>query len=357
MTMKIPAPVSGGLLLSYKCTAACRHCIYACSAEWKADWISEEDLEIILCQLAGKIQPSPYGPDDISLNHGLHLTGGEPFLNFDLLCKALEISSGFEIPSVFVETNCFWCTNDGSTREKLSMLQEKGLKGIMISVNPFYLEYVPFERTERAIRISIELFGNNTFVYQAEYYRRFKALGIKDKISFEKYLQLENSVDFARNTEFFIMGRAPYSLTNELDNLYPKHSASSLAYMPCSPPFLRNWHNHFDNYGNYIPGYCGGITLGDCRELNDLLKNGIDLKEYPVLKYLIRDDLNGLLQFAIDHGYSQNEEGYYSKCHLCVDIRKYLNASNDFKELKPDAFYSNLVSTGINATRQFRDHA
>lgn len=343
MNIKIPVPTSGGLLLSYKCTAACRHCMYACSAKWKADWISEEDLEKILNQLTGKIQPSPYGHENIDLSHGLHLTGGEPFLNFDLLCKALEISSGFDIPSVFVETNCFWCTNDGTTREKLSILREKGLKGIMISVNPFYLEYVPFERTERAIRISTEIFGYNAIVYQVEYYRRFKALGIIDKVSFNKYLQLENRVDFARNTEFFIMGRAPYSLTNELANLYPKYPASSLVHMPCSPPFLRNWHNHFDNYGNFIPGFCGGITLGDCRELNDLLKNGIDLKEYPVLKYLIHDDLEGLLQFTVDRGYIVNEDGYYSKCHLCVDLRKYLNTKDGFKELKPDAFYSNLA--------------
>ena len=34
---KIPPPTSGGLLLSYKCQARCRHCIYACSPEWKAD--------------------------------------------------------------------------------------------------------------------------------------------------------------------------------------------------------------------------------------------------------------------------------------------------------------------------------
>ncbi len=342
MNIKIPVPFSGGLLLSYKCTATCRHCMYACSPAWKADWISEDDLEKILSRLAGKIQPSPYGNQDISLNHGLHFTGGEPFMNFDLLCKAVEISAGFGIPSVFVETNCFWCTDDQTTRKKLLNLREKGLRGIMISVNPFYLEYVPFERTERAVRISSDLFGYNAIVYQIEYYRRFKTLGIKDRVPFEKYLQLENSDDFARNTEFFIMGRAPYSLKNELGHLYPKYPADNLFHLPCNPPFLRNWHNHFDNYCNYIPGYCGGITLGDCRDLDDLLKKGIDPDEYPVLKHLINDDLEGLLKFAVDYGYHENEEGYYSKCHLCTDIRKYLIDKDDFKELKPHAFYLNL---------------
>ncbi len=343
MTVKIPLPASGGLLLSYKCNAACRHCMYACSARWNADWISKEDLVKILSQLAGKILPSPYGPENIDLGHGLHFTGGEPFLNFELLCTALDIATGFNIPSVFVETNCFWCSNDETTVERLLTLRKKGLKGIMISVNPFYLEYVPFERTERAIRIGTEIFGYNAIVYQVQYYRRFKALGIHEKVPFDKYLQLENRIDFARNTEFFIMGRAPYRLTDELANLYPRYTAASLVNMPCSPPFLRDWHNHFDNYGNFIPGFCGGITLGDCRELNGLLNGGIELEEYPVLAYLIRDDMGGLLQFTLDRGYRVNDDGYYSKCHLCVDLRKHLNAVDDFKELKPEMFYANLI--------------
>jgi MoaA/NifB/PqqE/SkfB family radical SAM enzyme len=55
MTIRIPTPVSGGLLLSYKCNATCRHCMYACSPKWKADWISEEDLIKILSQLEENI--------------------------------------------------------------------------------------------------------------------------------------------------------------------------------------------------------------------------------------------------------------------------------------------------------------
>ena len=343
MKIRIPAPASGGLLLSYKCTAACRHCMYACSARWDADWIPEKDLARILIQLAGKIFPSPYGKDNIDLSHGLHFTGGEPFLNFELLCKAVEISSSFNIPSLFVETNCYWCTNDDITREKLSILREKGMQGIMISVNPFYLEYVPFERTERAVRIGTEIFGHNAIVYQMEYYRRFKALGIKDRVSFERYLEMEGRTDFTRHTEFFIMGRAPYSLTDELSNLYPRYPAGELVYTPCSPPFLRNWHNHFDNYGNFIPGFCGGISLGDCRELDNLLRDGIELRDYPVLRFLVRDDMKGLLQYTVEHGYVVHDEGYYSKCHLCVDLRRHLNSMGGFRELKPDAFYLNLA--------------
>ncbi len=85
----------------------------------------------------------------MSLNHGLHFSGGEPFLNFKLLLKAVEIAETLKIPSTFVETNCFWCKTDALIRERLQILKDNGLKGILISVNPFYTEYVPFERTDR----------------------------------------------------------------------------------------------------------------------------------------------------------------------------------------------------------------
>ena len=173
-SIKVPQPISGGLLLSYRCSAECRHCMYACSPKWKGDWISREDLEEILSQLGGRIRPNPWGDGTVSLNYGLHFTGGEPFLNFELLVEATEIADELKIPSTFVETNCFWCNSDEATGEKLKLLREKGLKGILISVNPFYAEYVPFERTERCIRISEEVLGGNVMVYQVEYYNRFK---------------------------------------------------------------------------------------------------------------------------------------------------------------------------------------
>ena len=119
MNIPIPKPFSAGLILSYRCSAACRHCMYACSPKWNADWITEEDLNIILSQLSSHIEPAPYGPESIGLSHGLHFTGGEPGLNFELLCKAVEIADKFRIPSTFIETNAVWCTDEATTQEKL----------------------------------------------------------------------------------------------------------------------------------------------------------------------------------------------------------------------------------------------
>ncbi len=340
--IKLPRPTSGGLILSYKCSAECLHCIYGCSPKWSDDWMSETDLQIILNLLAGKIEASPYGPEIIGLSHGLHITGGEPFLNYELLCRAIEIAHELKIPSLYVETNCFWALNDKTTRDKLLELKSKGMHGIMVSVNPFYLEYVPFERTERAIRISVEIFGQNVAIYQYEYYRRFKMLEIRYRLTLENYLKLEPESELLRNVEFFPMGRAAYELEKKLSGRFPRRPGHYFYNQPCNPPFLREWHNHFDNYMNYIPGYCGGISLGDCRKLDQLIREGIDLSAFPVLNFLIYEDFEGLNNFARTMGFEELPEGYLSKCHFCIELRSFLVKHGHFSELQPVEFYKHI---------------
>jgi hypothetical protein len=91
-----------------------------------------------------------------------------------------------------------------------------------------------------------------------------------------------------------------------------------------------------------MPGYCGGISLGSWFELDRLLKEGIDLENRPVLKYLVKKDMQELFNFASDLGYQELSEGYVSKCHLCLDVRKYLVSIGDYAELQPMEFYEQL---------------
>jgi MoaA/NifB/PqqE/SkfB family radical SAM enzyme len=310
--------------------------MYACSPNWKADWISMKDADKILNQLVDKIQGSPFGPDKIDINRGLHFTGGEPFLNFDLLLKITDLASKLKIPSIFVETNCFWCKDDETTRNKLIQLKNAGLNGILISVNPFILEQVPFEKTERAFRISSEIFGENAIIYQDLFYNIFKLLKLKDTLTFEEFLQ--KSPDSLQYVELIPMGRAVY----KIGHLFRKQKAKHFFNLSCKGELSRDWHFHIDNYGNYMTGYCGGISLGDAKDLNQIL-DGINLDEFPILEALITD-LKQLYIIGVEQfDYKELNEGYISKCHLCVDIRKHIVRQTDkFKELKPKEFYSNL---------------
>ncbi|MBO3839874.1 MAG: radical SAM protein [Thermoproteota archaeon] len=333
----IPDPVSAGIILSYKCNSECKHCMYACSPLWKAHWLTKEDIGLILKQLASRIKPSPYGPESIGVNYGLHFTGGEPFLNYDLLLDAVKTANDFGIPSTFVETNCFWCVDDEQVGEKLVALKKAGLKGILISVNPFILEQVPFERVERAVRISEKVFGNNAIIYQEIYYHRFKKLSIRGTVALDQYLKIDGWA--LHYSELLPMGRACY----KLKHLFVKRPAKAFFNDSCVSELTRNWHVHIDNYFNYMTGYCGGISLGDARNLDDLIREGVSLDDRPILRALVTS-IKNLYEFAArEFNYRDNGEGYVSKCHLCIDIRRHIvQQTNEFKELQPRELYYNL---------------
>jgi hypothetical protein len=254
-----------------------------------------------------------------------------------LLLTAVRMAEELHIPSTFVETNGYWCRDDEGTRARLEELRAAGLRGIMISVNPFYAEYVPFERTERCIEQSRAVFGRNVMVYQEEYYRQFREMGIRDRLPIEEYRRLTGET-VSRRAEFFLQGRAAYSQRGAF-RAYP---ARRFTGEPCRPTFLRSWHNHFDNYGHYLPGYCGGISLGSWLDLDETLARGVDPDEQPVLALLIAEEIGGLLDYARAEGYRERAAGYVSKCDLCLDLRAYLVQRGEYRELAPRAFYERL---------------
>jgi hypothetical protein len=331
--ISIPEPYSAGLFLSYKCNSTCKHCMYACSPRWPADWISKDDAEQVLFQLARAMRGKYPDPAQVGLNDGVHFTGGEPFLNYELLLHLAGTAARLGIPSTFVETNGFWCRDDKTVRERLRALKEAGLGGIMVSANPFILEQIPFERTERAVRIGREVFGRNAFVYQAFFYQQFENMGLRGALAFEEYL--DRAGYGLRYVELLANGRVPF----KLGGLFEHHPAERFFGTSCQPELLRDWHIHVDNYCNYLPGYCGGLSLGDAREL-DVLCRGIDLEERPVLRALLTD-LAELFDLGREYGY-EARKGYASKCHLCIDIRRHLARHGEFVDLQPREFYDRL---------------
>lgn len=56
---------------------------------------------------------------------------------------------------------------------------------------------------------------------------------------------------------------------------------------------------------------------------------------------LLNDGPYDLYKFACDkYGYLPLEAGYVGKCHLCVDVRRYLSSKNESEELQPVSFYN-----------------
>jgi hypothetical protein len=98
-----------------------------------------------------------------------------------------------------------------------------------------------------------------------------------------------------------------------------------------------------DLYGNFIPGFCGGISLGDWHDLPALQRRAAEGCLPQIAQLLMDSGSYGLYQFAVDqYGYTADAEGYVGACHLCVDVRRHLALTGDFRELTPLPFYEGL---------------
>ncbi len=97
----------GGIMANYQCTAACRHCLYACSPERTGGYITE-DMAKEVCGL---------------LREGgcrsVHIGGGEPFLDFDGLLALVEAATGAGISVEYIETNAYWATDQPLVERRL----------------------------------------------------------------------------------------------------------------------------------------------------------------------------------------------------------------------------------------------
>jgi len=278
----------------------------------------------------------------VSMNRGLHLTGGEPFLNLELLIKAIRIVSEYGISSNFVETNCFWCVDDDVVKERFLQLKNEGLGGVLISVNPFLLEFVPFDRMERAIRVGYGIFGEDTMVYHPHFYGDLKRIGVTGRMRWEDYLEKADDEALSHLTDpnvLLPMGRLAW----RPNPLHERFNQERFFNEDCREELTRPWHVHVDNYGNYISGYCGGLSLSGHEMWDEAFQEGVDLDERPILGSLV-SGLGDLYAYAEgNYSYSPNMDGYVSKCHLCLDIRKHLSDEGcELKELSPRQFYEYL---------------
>jgi hypothetical protein len=326
-------PSDLGLILSYKCQSACAHCLYNCGPWWN-DWIAPEEIQeaLEITRIWGD-------------GYQVHFTGGEPFLNFPLLLRAVNIAVSLNIPC-YVETNAGWCVQPGQVIEKFSTLKQAGLTAILISCSPFHAESIPPKRTLLAIGIALDIFKSaGVMVYLPEWIDMITRFGSEQPTPLNHYIlsygQQAAGLMFWEGYGLISGGRSGY----KLGYLTEKFSASEFQQDNCRREILFGKHSHFDLYGNYIPSFCGGLSLGNWHKLPQIMDKYHAGSHPPLIKILIEEGPYGLFCLAkADFGYHQRAEGYAGKCHLCVDVRRHLVTFQDFPELKPSGFYYSIYS-------------
>lgn len=324
---------SGGIMLSYKCNSHCRHCLYAAGPEWK-DWLDVQDAGRIF---EGLVETQPY-------LRGFHLAGGEPFLDFERLLGVQRMATEFGIPIEYVETNAGWCVDEADALDKFRQLRDVGAPGILVSCSPFHSEHIPLDRVATAVRAGYDAFGpNGVVLWVPEFYRRISEIATDRTIPLDEYVKSvgKKAAGQAIRTGYSLIsgGRVGYRLTEFFD----LQSASVCREDRCRLELLESAHAHFDPYGNLIPSFCSGISLGDGRDLMGLMQS-FELDSLPLVKMLVEGGPYALYKYAVkEWDYRPLDDGYVGKCHLCVDIRRWIQQkTNQFTELAPAQFYEQL---------------
>ena len=333
MSFRVAPPSSCGLILSYQCSARCRHCLNASSPAWP-EWATPQELDRVLEALA---------------RHGdylnsLYISGGEPMLRPDLVAHVIGKAKALDMPIDYVETNAFWCWDEDSATEGFEKLHAAGLRKVLISISPFHAEYVPLLNAEIAMDAAQSVFGTQgVLLNTAEAFQELVAMNVDDTIELERYLEAkgreEAALTIAGDYGLVPNGRAALALAD----LFERQPAENFFGEACDRELASPHHVRVDGWGNVSSQNCAGICLGNLLDETSPIGK-TDWADRPVVRRLISGGVEALLAWAESaYDYQRDIMGYTSKCHLCLDIRRHL-ASQDpqLTELAPKPFYDEL---------------
>jgi len=295
---------NGQIMMTYRCSAACKHCLVMSSPGQDASRVTLEDAV-------------EYGRDFQSLGRRVIIAGGEALLFFNhvlAMCRALQEVG---VPVAFIESNGSWCVSDRLTTKRLRMLHQAGVQGMYFSIDGYHQEFVPAERVHRGVRIAHEIFGPEQVIAPT--------FGLEAARSLETLTaDPERLRQTARAAHLHWIGRAALELAGFRD-LVP---LAELAQQDCRAALdidhLREI--QVDPFGFVRPDICPGVNLGNTRQYRvaELCRTQ-RVRETPLLRDLAHQGPAALLPLARRFGLTVRSH-YADKCHLCFDLRRQLVA-------------------------------
>ena len=309
----------GGIMVNYRCSAACRHCLYSCSPTRGSDGYVDEAGAQEICRLLVKgACPS------------VHIGGGEPFLNFEGLLMMVRKLRQARIRLEYIETNAFWAAdsqNQNDASVKIKHLLAEGANCLCISIDPFHAEYVPYSAPLTLAKLC-EKNGMNFFLWRQEF------LGVLSQLDSQKAhsrpaMEKSLSRDYIRSTAALYgveFGGRAVNIERESTALFPIENFLA-ENSPCRK-LLHTGHFHVDMNCCFIPPRCTGILI----PLSEALE-GIPAGKYPAFEALYSGGVCALEALARQHGFSAEPAGYPSKCNLCFHLRHFLAEKDFFPEL------------------------
>ena len=310
-----------GIMPNYECTAACRHCLYACSPNRSGGYMSET----VMHEMYGILRDRGC--------RSVHIGGGEPFIDFEGLLKLIRAARQYGIGIDYVETNASWVDDEASVKKRLGELLSAGADTFCISVDPFHVEYVPLKKPLLLAKICAE-FGFNYFLWQQRFLPMMQNLDREaphSRTSLEEAIGPSYVFDTARAYGLHMGGRAI-----NIEQEYLPLTQIGLTERPCSG-LMSGSHFHVDMLGRFIPPGCTGIVI----DLKDAAY-GLPPGKYPALEALLSKGTGGLYEYATSLNFIPDKQGYTSSCAMCFFIRKWLSELGCCPELDQEHYAHSL---------------
>ena len=246
--------------------------------------------------------------------------GGEPMLYPGVVCSIHREASRNGVPSRQLITNGNWAARGESTRELAFRLAASGVNDVTFSVDSFHQEHIPLEVVRETIEMCQEagiedVSLNPCWLISEEddnVYNRGTRLILEE---------LEGlSLRVSRGNVVEPEGEA---IVNLREFMPPKAKIpqGSCGDVPYADPLDRVTSISMEPDGRIA--VCNDLYIGDASE-KDILSiiESYDPFGRPETKALVEDGVAGLMDWALSKGVKPDPEGYYSICHMCVDLRR-----------------------------------
>ena len=313
-----------GIMPNYECSAACRHCLYACSMTRTGGYMTREAMDHV-CQTL--VQGGC---------RSVHIGGGEPFLDFTGLIKLLKTAARHGISVDYIETNAYWAQDENDVKAKLHDLADAGADTFCISVDPFHAEYVPYGAPLRLAELCRK-YGFGYFLWQERFLSMMRGVDahkVHDRTALTAAISQDYIHDTAQAYGINMGGRA----VNIAKEYYPRRPVGEvISTRPCTG-LLSTDHFHVDIYGRFIPPGCTGYAI----PLEEMLQ-GFQAEKYPAFAASLTGGVGALLEYATARGFTADPKGYTSNCGLCFHIRHWLSGQEGCPELDAEHFEESLL--------------
>ncbi len=300
-------------MANYRCTAACRHCLYASSPKREGGYITEDNAKRVAKFLK------------IGGCRSVHIGGGEPFLNFEGLIMLINSLTAEGVYVDYVETNGYFAKNEDKVKGYINRLRDVGVDSLCISVDPFHAEYVPPSLPVRLSELCAK-YGMGSFLWKQQYVNKLSLLDMNKAHSKEAFSSILGDDYIAKTANSYGINFGGRAVNIEEEYAKPRPVKELLNDRPCYS-LTSTDHFHIDMHEKFVPPGCTGLAI----PFNEMV-NGVDGKKYPIFNALLNGGVKALFEIAVKEGV-KIEEFYTSSCNLCFKLRESLSEKERYKEL------------------------